>query len=334
MNEDISIYMLSYNHKEFIAKAIESIMSQKTQYSYKLYIHDDSSTDGTIEIIKQYVEKYPDRIVPVFEKSNLYSTQGLTVINRVMYPYFNGKYIAFCEGDDYWIDNNKLEMQINYMKNHPDCSYCFTDAIHVDINNSYLGAFYKHYYWKDRSIVKKLKCDSDFNTEEVLRIDFTPTASGIVTKSAFEYYLTFKYPIDLGLRLTTTEFGYAHYFNKKTTAYRVGNSSSASGQASQSFKKYLNDFYFYHKEILNEFNNFTNFKYKNTIDQVIDRKLVLVYIRFLSKKNYKEFIHLKAYKELTGYRKIRYFLKRSFKQLIVNISFKEKMEERGNEKRK
>ena len=283
MNEDVSIYMLSYNHKDFIAKAIESIMNQKTQYKYKLYIHDDASTDGTNEVIKKYVAKYPDKIVAIFEKDNLYSSKGLTAINKIMYSYFKGDYIAYCEGDDYWIDSNKLELQIDYMKNHSNCSYCFTDAIHVDLNNQYLGTFYKHFYWKDRDIIKKLKNDSDFNTEEMLRIDFTPTASGIITKAAFEYYLTFPYAIDLGLRLTTTEFGYAHYFNKKTTAYRVGNRSSASGQASQSFKKYLNDFYFYHKEILNEFNKFTKCKYQSTVNNVIDRNLVLVYIRFLSK---------------------------------------------------
>ncbi len=320
MIEDVSIYMLAYNHEKFISKAIESIVTQKTQYTFRLYIHDDASTDNTAEIIKKYTALYPDIIIPIYEKNNLYSVGGGLAINRVMYPRFQGKYIALCEGDDYWIDPYKLEMQISYMEMHEQCCYCFTNAIHVDLCGNYKGDFYKYHYWKDSDIIQKMKYDADFNTEEMIRLDFTPTASVLVKKTAYEKYLSFEYPLDLSLRLVATESGYAHFINRKTVAYRVGNANSASGQASQSFSKYYSDFYLYHKKILNEFNQITNYKYNSTIKQTIDRNLVLVYIRFLSKNNYKEFKKLKAYKELTLYRKIRYFLKRYMKSLSKMIN--------------
>ena len=127
MKEYVSINMLAYNHEKWIAKAIEGVVNQKTKYKFKLYIHDDFSSDHTTEIIKEYVDKYPNIIVPFYETENQYQ-KGVEITKTIMLPKMNGKYIAMCEGDDFWIDQYKLEKQINYMESNLSCSMCFHNA--------------------------------------------------------------------------------------------------------------------------------------------------------------------------------------------------------------
>ena len=306
--EKVSVYMLAYNHSKWIARAIESIINQKTNFEYKLYIYDDASNDGTINIINEYSKKYPNLIVPILQKKNVYSKDGFIGVNKIILPYIKGKYVCLCEGDDYWISDNKLQIQYDYMEKNSECSFCFSNAFMVDTEDNYISDFF-NYYWKDCEIVRKLKKESDFNTEEILRIGFTPTASGMMTYNAYYDWVNSPFQIDLLLRLISTELGYAHFFPMKMTAYRTGNNESASGRASGNFEKYYNDFYKYHARIYDYFNEKTNGKYSKTISLVKKREIVLVYIRFLNKKNYSEFLKLECYKDLRIYRKIRYLFK-------------------------
>lgn len=117
----VSVICTAYNHEKYIRKAIESVLAQKTEFSYEFLIHDDASTDHTAEIIREYAEKYPDIIVPIYEKENMYSQNRL---NDCIYPYVRGVYIAYCEGDDYWTDNNKIQIQAEYLNTHPGCTAC------------------------------------------------------------------------------------------------------------------------------------------------------------------------------------------------------------------
>ena len=122
MNENIkvSIICAAYNHERFIADALESFVAQKTDFKYEVIVNDDASTDNTASIIRKYQEKYPEIIKPIFQKENQYS-RGVSVSN-IMLNASSGKYIATCEGDDYWIDENKLQKQVDFMETHPDCS--------------------------------------------------------------------------------------------------------------------------------------------------------------------------------------------------------------------
>lgn len=134
MNNDkskilVSICCITYNHAPFIRKAFDGFLMQEPPTGvsadepwYEILIHDDASTDGTTEIIKEYVEKYPDMILPLFEKENQY-TKGADM-DLYNYNRARGKYIAYCEGDDYWTDPYKLQKQVDYMDAHPDYSIC------------------------------------------------------------------------------------------------------------------------------------------------------------------------------------------------------------------
>ncbi len=118
----VSIRCMTYNQVDYIRDCLEGFVNQKTNFRFEAIVHDDASTDGTTVIVKEYAEKYPDIIKPIFEEENQYCKGTLRqIMNREM----RGKYIALCEGDDYWIDPYKLQKQFDYMESHPECSLCF-----------------------------------------------------------------------------------------------------------------------------------------------------------------------------------------------------------------
>lgn len=119
----VSIYCLVYNHEKFIEDTICGFLMQETDFPYEIVIHDDASTDGTKKILEKYEKRYPNILKIIYEKENQYS-KGSNRIKDIMYPYLRGKYIAFCEGDDYWCDKEKLKKQYKYMVSHPECSLC------------------------------------------------------------------------------------------------------------------------------------------------------------------------------------------------------------------
>lgn len=122
----VSVFCITYNHKEVIEKTLQGFLMQKTDFIYEIMVHDDCSTDGTQEILKKYEKKY-ENIHVIYEDQNVYST-GASVV-AVLLPYVRGKYYAICEGDDYWIDENKLQKQYDFMEKHQDVMLCTHSAI-------------------------------------------------------------------------------------------------------------------------------------------------------------------------------------------------------------
>lgn len=123
----VSIRCLVYNHEPYLRQCLDGFVMQKTNFRFEAIVHDDASTDNSAAIIREYAEKYPDIIKPVYEKENVYS-KGQLILRRLMNSLCKGKYVAICEGDDYWTDPLKLQKQVDYMEAHPDCSLCFTAA--------------------------------------------------------------------------------------------------------------------------------------------------------------------------------------------------------------
>ena len=124
----VSIHCLTYNHAPYIRECLDGFVMQKTNFRYEIVIHDDASTDGTADIIREYEKKYPDLFNAIYETENQYSKyngdfyQILSILQRVT----KGKYIAYCEGDDYWIDPYKLQKQIDILESDPECSLVYT----------------------------------------------------------------------------------------------------------------------------------------------------------------------------------------------------------------
>lgn len=119
----VSISCITYNHAPYIRQCLDGFMMQKTDFAFEVLIHDDASTDGTAEIIKEYEARYPDVIKPIYEDENQWvkGRRGSPVFN---FPRATGKYIAMCEGDDYWTDPYKLQKQVDILNSNPHYVMC------------------------------------------------------------------------------------------------------------------------------------------------------------------------------------------------------------------
>lgn len=118
----LSIVTITYNHEPYIRKCIEGVLMQQVNFPIEFIIAEDCSTDGTLAICKEYAEKYPDLIKLITSENNV----GAIANERRAMKTAKGKYIAFCEGDDYWTDPLKLQKQVDFLENNPDYSVCFT----------------------------------------------------------------------------------------------------------------------------------------------------------------------------------------------------------------
>jgi len=116
----VSVTTITYNHASYIRLCIEGILMQRTTFPFELVIGEDCSTDGTREIVLDYAQKYPEIIRVITTESNVGGQKNL---NRTILAC-QGKYIAICEGDDYWTDPDKLQKQVDFLENHPDYSMC------------------------------------------------------------------------------------------------------------------------------------------------------------------------------------------------------------------
>lgn len=124
-NIDVAIFCITYNHAKLIEQAFDSFLSQKTQYQFKIYVSDDASDDGTQDIIREYWEKYPDKFDIVLRRQNIGVCANFAETARRIHS----KYVFMCEGDDYWIDVNKIQKQVTFFENNLDYSVCFHPAL-------------------------------------------------------------------------------------------------------------------------------------------------------------------------------------------------------------
>ena len=121
----VSIQCMVYNHEPYLRQCLDGFVMQRTNFKFEAIVHDDVSTDGSAAIIREYAEKYPDIIKPIYETENQYSKKDGS-LDRIMREACNGKYIAICEGDDYWIDPLKLQKQVDFMEANPEYALCHT----------------------------------------------------------------------------------------------------------------------------------------------------------------------------------------------------------------
>ena len=123
----VSIICLVFNHGKYLRQCLDGFVCQKTSFPFEIIIHDAASTDNSQEIIKEYVSKYPGLFVPILQTENQYS-KGVRIGFTFMYPKARGKYIAECEGDDYWTDPLKLQKEVDFLESNPDYGLVYTGA--------------------------------------------------------------------------------------------------------------------------------------------------------------------------------------------------------------
>ena len=119
----VSIWCMCFNHEEYVAQTLDSFLMQETDFPFEVIVSDDASTDGTADIIRSYAEKYPDIFKPVLLEENQFS-KGVNLFAQYFFQRTEGRYVAFCEGDDYWTDPKKLQIQVDFLEANPDYSAC------------------------------------------------------------------------------------------------------------------------------------------------------------------------------------------------------------------
>lgn len=123
-NTIVDVIIPTFNQENYIKQCLESIINQKTNFEFRIIVGDDFSTDSTVEILKSFHKKYQKQILPVYNKKNM----GPNLNFQNLYEKSNSKYIALCDGDDYWIDQYKLQKQIDILEKNENYNLCFTDC--------------------------------------------------------------------------------------------------------------------------------------------------------------------------------------------------------------
>lgn len=132
----VSVICLAYNHEKYIRQCLNGFVMQQTTFPFEVLVHDDASTDKTAEIIREYEKKYPDIVKPTYQSENQFS-KGVKIDGDILFSKTRGKYIAFCEGDDFWIDPLKLQKQFDALEQHPECHLCVSRVYYVPEQGNY-----------------------------------------------------------------------------------------------------------------------------------------------------------------------------------------------------
>ncbi len=297
----VSICCITYNQERFIRSALDGFLRQKTSFAYEILIHDDASTDGTAQVIGQYAARYPEKIFPILQTENQYS-KGLTNISGTFnFPRARGRYIAMCEGDDYWVDAGKLQRQVDFMESHPGCSLCFHSA-HVKVEGRAVTERQMRPYRKSRQV----------SPEEII-----DKASGYATaslmfrtemvKSLPDFYV--QAPIaDIPLQLMAAARGWAYYMDRPMSGYHLGGASSCTTMMKQGdYKRKQEEYASAMERMYRGFDQESSGRFHGTVERAIRR---LVFLTQVNTKDYSRVFHRKNrefYRELNV--RTRFFLR-------------------------
>lgn len=225
MKDDIlvAIRCTVYNHEPYLRDCLNGFVMQKTNFRFVAIVHDDCSKDKSAAIIREYAEEYPDIIKPIYETENQFSKRDGS-LQRVMWNSINetgAKYVAMCEGDDFWIDPYKLQKQVDYMENHPECTCYAHNSLLLKTATQQIDLFNK-----------ELLYTKDYELREFLnKTWFTPTQSLLYRNEAYTSFedlprfMHGDYAILLNVLLK--EGRYLHYDNQIMSVYRDGGWASS-----------------------------------------------------------------------------------------------------------
>ena len=208
----VDVAIVTYNHENFVAQAIESVLSQEFDGECRLIIGDDYSTDRTQAIVADYAQRYPDRIITIFSSEHL----GLAHKDRVglkVLESCTAKYVAMLDGDDYWTDVHKLQKQVGFLESHPDFA--------ISCHNVTL--FYED---GSKEAVNLLPPDQrEVSTlEDLLLANFIPTCSVVFRRGLFGKLPDWYFSLSIGdwpIHIMNAQHGKIGYINEAMAAYRV-----------------------------------------------------------------------------------------------------------------
>lgn len=231
----VTICCITYNHAAYIRECLNGFLMQETNFKFEVVIHDDASTDETQSIIKEYCEKYPNVFSPIFQHVNQYSKGIKSIIQTFCVPQFRGKYIAMCEGDDYWIDPYKLQKQVDFLESHPDYGMCYTKV--------------KSFVQKSNQFIDEWGGPNE--TMDKLLIENTiPTLTAVFHKAIYYNYLTEIHPSKRGwlmgdypIWLYFAQNSKIKFINETTGVYRICTESASHSNDLEKIIRFNNSYH-------------------------------------------------------------------------------------------
>lgn len=274
MNPLVSICCITYNHEEYIADAIDSFLMQKTDFPFEIIIHDDASIDNTAAIIRHYEKNYPEIIRPIYQKENQYS-KGKEIIFECVFPYVKGEFIAFCEGDDFWSDANKLQMQVDFLIKNNTYSACFHSVEIIDIHNvpngRYLGPVGKgnRKYGMDNNIIGGF-----------IHISSLLMRSRFILNGMPEWAIKSRHG-DYALALFISANGDVYFLDRVMSKHRTGVKNSVMTKLRENYTKENEiNYHTQRNKTLEDANKYYNYQYDNQILKVVyDSKIRILLLK-------------------------------------------------------
>jgi glycosyltransferase involved in cell wall biosynthesis len=240
----ICVRVMAYNHEAYIRDSIEGILKQKTTFRVRIVIHDDASTDKTVSIIREYEEQYPALIKVVYQPENTYRHKDKLERRKALLDLMIGKYVAICEGDDYWTNPLKLQKQVDFLEQHPEYSMAAGGVIK---KNEATG--------EEEIIVNDVDASPD-NTAQGFDITMerfhsrwhTETLTVVFRREAndLEKLKRYRFSRDVHLNYTLLSWGKGYYFKEVFGVYRIHGGGVFSTIGAQ---KQLLDGYHIYKEL-------------------------------------------------------------------------------------
>ncbi len=233
----VSIYCAAYNHEKYIAQALEGFVSQKTTFPFEVIVNEDASTDNTAQIIREYEEQYPHIIKPIYQTENQYRLKKSISLYH-MFPKAQGKYVAVCEGDDFWTDPLKLQKQYDYMEAHPDCPLVAHKTMRVFENGKYMSGFTSYDFSSpdacSLSVAEVIEHVNDFHTSSLFyrREIYERNMAFLKSVSLFDYVTKIICATDMP--------GNVYVIPEVMSAYRMSATGSWSQRVRDDTEQYKN----------------------------------------------------------------------------------------------
>jgi glycosyltransferase involved in cell wall biosynthesis len=283
----VTIQCFTFNQAQFIRQCLDGFVMQKTDFRFEAIVHDDASTDGTADIIREYANKYPDIIKPIIESENLYSKHDGS-LNKIMYNSTHGKYVAICEGDDYWTDSLKLQKQVEFLESHPDYSLVYGKCNYLNQKTGVITNGFQDFY--------ELFPD-------LLNHNTIPTLTVLYKKAVFESYLNEVNPRERGWLMGDYPFWlYVSYRSKIhfepliMGVYRVLPESASHSSNIEKSEAFIKNLYKMKSDICRLFNieyETNDYMYKSLVQNAYrlnNRSRTKCYLQQIRKKNLKVYM--------------------------------------------
>ena len=260
----VSVLCVAYNHEPFIEDAITGFLMQETNFAFEVIIHDDASTDSTADIIREYQARYPSIIKPIYQTENQYS-KGRFKPTLYMQKVVKGKFMAICEGDDYWIAANKLQKQLDICEKDRSISFVGHSALTLSVRTS---TFYSVKVWNNRNYISNLH---DVLSEARAYGQFSPTASYFIKKEVFDHLPDWFVDAPGGdefLEYFSALQGKMVNLSDVMSVYRIENATAWNGYLDSNVDFRIN-FYMKRLLVLNFFKAMIGSKEKRLVDKMI-----------------------------------------------------------------